>query len=342
MATGPGGTGGRQREEVPAGPGGGPAWTPDRRSGPRSTTPCCSTCRAGDPAPRHPPAGVGLLRRDPPGEAPEGDRYFRPGSPPNRSPAASRPDDEITAVLEDSVAKHMRADVTVGAFLSGASTPPPSPRWRSGTTPADHVHHRFRAGGFLRGRRRGGLRRGHRCPARHQGGQPGPEFVAACPRSSGISTSRWPTRRWCRCSSSPARPASTSRWCCPARAPTSCSAATPSIGSRLSLKHLRLSPRARCARRWARPRPLPEGMRGKSLLHRGSLTLEERYYGNARSFSDDPSAGGPARLRPDWTHTDVTAPIYAESRGLGSGGRVCSTSTCSPGCAATSWSRPTR
>ena len=31
-------------------------------------------------------------------------------------------------------------------------------------------------------------------------------------------------------------------------------------------------------------KPLPEGMRGKSLLHRGSLTLEERYYGNARSF----------------------------------------------------------
>lgn len=42
--------------------------------------------------------------------------------------------DEITAVLEDSVAKHMRADVTVGAFLSGASTPPRSPRWPSGTT----------------------------------------------------------------------------------------------------------------------------------------------------------------------------------------------------------------
>ena len=53
---------------------------------------------------------------------------------PRRSPATSCPDsrqcrsprareqaryDEITAVLEDSVAKHMRADVTVGAFLSG-------------------------------------------------------------------------------------------------------------------------------------------------------------------------------------------------------------------------------
>jgi len=33
--------------------------------------------------------------------------------------------------------------------------------------------------------------------------------------------------------------------------------------------------------------PLPDGMRGKSLLHRGSLTLQERYYGNARSFSSE-------------------------------------------------------
>ena len=38
-----------------------------------------------------------------------------------RSPRGTRAGryDEITAVLEDSVAKHMRADVTVGAFLSG-------------------------------------------------------------------------------------------------------------------------------------------------------------------------------------------------------------------------------
>ena len=54
-------------------------------------------------------------------------------------------------------------------------------------------------------------------------------------------------------------------------------------------------------------------MRGKSLLHRGSLTLEERYYGNARSFSDAQLRDVLAAFRPEWTHTDITAPIYAES-----------------------------
>ena len=62
-------------------------------------------------------------------------------------------------------------------------------------------------------------------------------------------------------------------------------------------------------------RPLPEGMRGKSLLHRGSLTLEERYYGNARSFSDAQLRAVLPGFRPEWTHTDVTAPIYAASAG---------------------------
>ena len=68
------------------------------------------------------PAGIGLLCAHP----------SRPGArrPPATSCRASTATpiargteqaryDEITAVLEDSVAKHMRADVTVGAFLSG-------------------------------------------------------------------------------------------------------------------------------------------------------------------------------------------------------------------------------
>ena len=62
-------------------------------------------------------------------------------------------------------------------------------------------------------------------------------------------------------------------------------------------------------------RPLPEGLRGKSLLHRGSLTLEERYYGNARSFSDAQLRAVLPGFRPEWTHTDVTAPVYAASEG---------------------------
>src|SRR6202012_1931645 len=62
-------------------------------------------------------------------------------------------------------------------------------------------------------------------------------------------------------------------------------------------------------------KPLPDGMRGKSLLHRGSLTLEERYYGNARSFSDAQLRDVLPGFREEWTHTDVTASVYAESTG---------------------------
>ncbi|ONM46085.1 asparagine synthase (glutamine-hydrolyzing) [Nocardia donostiensis] len=61
---------------------------------------------------------------------------------------------------------------------------------------------------------------------------------------------------------------------------------------------------------------IPEGTRGKSLLHRGSLPLEQRYYGNARSFSDAQLRSVLRDFRPQWTHQDVTAPIYAQSRGL--------------------------
>src|SRR6202022_968352 len=60
--------------------------------------------------------------------------------------------------------------------------------------------------------------------------------------------------------------------------------------------------------------PLPEGMRGKSLLHRGSQTLEERYYGNARSFNDPQLQAVLKIFRPQWTHTDVTATVYEQSR----------------------------
>jgi asparagine synthase (glutamine-hydrolysing) len=66
----------------------------------------------------------GSYARVRPGKPPEVTRYFTPrfDAKPFASSSgadAQRRYDEITAVLEDSVAKHMRADVTVGAFLSG-------------------------------------------------------------------------------------------------------------------------------------------------------------------------------------------------------------------------------
>lgn len=62
-------------------------------------------------------------------------------------------------------------------------------------------------------------------------------------------------------------------------------------------------------------RHLPEGMRGKDLLRRGALPLEQRYYGNARIFRDDQLAGVLRRYDPRRGHIDITAAHYAESTG---------------------------
>ncbi len=108
----------------------------------------------------------GSYARIRPGQPPVVTRYFEPEV--RRSALSDRSGhggeqaryDEITAVLEDSVAKHMRADVTVGAFLSGgidstaiaALAMRHNPRLITFTTG-------LRAGGLLRGRRRRGVGR---------------------------------------------------------------------------------------------------------------------------------------------------------------------------------------
>ena len=54
-----------------------------------------------------------------PGGEPEAERYFTPGAARGAGGQPSGATARIAEVLRDSVAKHMRADVTVGAFLSG-------------------------------------------------------------------------------------------------------------------------------------------------------------------------------------------------------------------------------
>ena len=63
-------------------------------------------------------------------------------------------------------------------------------------------------------------------------------------------------------------------------------------------------------------RVLPDGMKGKSLLERGSMTMEERYYGNARSFNFEQMQRVIPWARREWDHREVTAPIYAQSRDM--------------------------
>ncbi|MDQ1722463.1 MAG: hypothetical protein QOI26_2197, partial [Pseudonocardiales bacterium] len=61
---------------------------------------------------------------------------------------------------------------------------------------------------------------------------------------------------------------------------------------------------------------LPEGMRGKDLLRRASIGIEERYYGNARIFRPDEMQDLLKTYSPGVNYTDVTAPYYAATTHL--------------------------
>jgi asparagine synthase (glutamine-hydrolysing) len=62
---------------------------------------------------------------------------------------------------------------------------------------------------------------------------------------------------------------------------------------------------------------LPEGLRGKDLLRRGSIGIEERYYGNARIFRPEELKDGLLRTYdPRTSYMDVTRGLYAATRHL--------------------------
>jgi len=249
--------------------------------------------------------------------APETTRYFVPrftATPITRETEQARYE-EITAVLEDSVAKHMRADVTVGAFLSGGID--------STAIAALAIRHNPRLITFTTGFEREGFSEidvavasAEAIGARHVAKVVAPdEFVAALPEIVWYLDE--PV----------ADPALVPLFFVAREARKHVKVVLSGEGADelfggytiyrepLSLKPFDYLPGPLRRSVGKMSKPLPEGMRGKSLLHRGSLTLEERYYGNARSFSDAHLRDVLPGFRPDWTHTDVTAPLYAESAG---------------------------
>ncbi len=257
----------------------------------------------------------GCYARIRPGRPPETTRYFVPrfqSVPMSRGTEQARYD-EITAVLEDSVAKHMRADVTVGAFLSGGID--------STAIAALAIRHNPRLITFTTGFEREGFSEidvavasAEAIGARHIAKVVAPdEFVEALPEIVWYLDE--PV----------ADPALVPLFFVAREARKHVKVVLSGEGADelfggytiyrepLSLKPFDYLPRPLRRSMGKVSKPLPEGMRGKSLLHRGSLTLEERYYGNARSFSDAQLQDVLAGFRPEWTHTDITAPIYAES-----------------------------
>jgi asparagine synthase (glutamine-hydrolysing) len=252
-----------------------------------------------------------------PGEQPKVHRYFVPrfAATAFTSGGEQARYDEITAVLEDSVAKHMRADVTVGAFLSGGID--------STAIAALAIRHNPRLITFTTGFEREGFSEvdvavasAEAIGARHVAKVVSQsEFVAALPEIVWYLDE--PV----------ADPALVPLFFIAREARKHVKVVLSGEGADelfggytiyrepLSLKPFDYLPRPVRKSLGRASRPLPEGMRGKSLLHRGSLTLEERYYGNARSFSDEQLRAVLTGFDPAWTHTDVTAPVYAESAG---------------------------
>jgi asparagine synthase (glutamine-hydrolysing) len=63
-------------------------------------------------------------------------------------------------------------------------------------------------------------------------------------------------------------------------------------------------------------RVIPHGVKGKSFLERGTTPIEERYYGNARVFTDEEKAALLRHYEPDVRHTAITAPVFKEAGAL--------------------------
>ncbi|HET8660721.1 MAG TPA: asparagine synthase (glutamine-hydrolyzing) [Micromonosporaceae bacterium] len=61
---------------------------------------------------------------------------------------------------------------------------------------------------------------------------------------------------------------------------------------------------------------IPEGVKGKSFLQRGTTPIEARYYGNARMFTEADKRRLLRRYDPAVRYTDVTERVYAEAADL--------------------------
>jgi asparagine synthase (glutamine-hydrolysing) len=58
---------------------------------------------------------------------------------------------------------------------------------------------------------------------------------------------------------------------------------------------------------------LPEGVKGRSFIERGSMTIEERYIGNAKMFSEAEKSKLLKNYRSAYNYKNVTKPLYEKA-----------------------------
>ncbi|GLZ53309.1 asparagine synthase (glutamine-hydrolyzing) [Actinomycetospora sp. NBRC 106378] len=254
-----------------------------------------------------------------PGEPISVQRYFTPRfdeRPIPRGDAAeeTRRHEEITEVLRDSVAKHMRADVTVGAFLSGGID--------STAIAALAREHNPDLITFTTGFERAGYSEVDVAAesAAAIGVQHVVKTVTAQEMMDALPLIVWYL------DDPVADPALVPLYFVAREARKHVKVVLSGEGADelfggytiykepLSLAPFEVLPGAVRKLAGALSDRLPTGMRGKDLLRRGALPLEQRYYGNARNFFPAQLADVLRSYDDELSHVDVTASFYEGSR----------------------------
>ena len=251
-----------------------------------------------------------------PGGQPESRRYFRPDFGIRSVPEPEKLYREITEVLEDSVAKHMRADVTVGSFLSGGID--------STAIAALAKRHNPKLLTFTTGFEREGY--SEIDVAAESAAAIGVEHITKVVTPQEMMDTL-PLIVWYL--DDPVADAALVPLYFIAREARkhvkvvlSGEGADELFGGyqiyreAIALRAFDYIPPVVRRRLGAVSERLPAGMRGKDLLRRGSIGIEERYYGNARIFRPDEMTEVVRQFDPATSYLDVTRPLYAATEHL--------------------------
>jgi asparagine synthase (glutamine-hydrolysing) len=252
-----------------------------------------------------------------PGQATKVRRYFHPDFAIRAVPDADKLYREIAEVLQDSVAKHMRADVTVGSFLSGGID--------STAVAALAKQHNPKLLTFTTGFEREGF--SEIDVAAESAAAIGVEHITKVVTPEEMMQTL-PLILWY-LEDPVADPALVPLYFIAREARKHVKVVLSGEGADelfggytiyrepISLRPLEKLPAGVRRGLGALSERLPDGLRGKDLLRRGSIGIEERYYGNARIFRPDELQGGLLKTYdPAVSYMDVTKGLYAATTHL--------------------------
>jgi asparagine synthase (glutamine-hydrolysing) len=251
-----------------------------------------------------------------PGEQLHARRYFHPDFAIKPAPEPEKLYRQIAEALEDSVAKHMRADVTVGSFLSGGID--------STVVAALAKRHNPKLLTFTTGFEREGF--SEIDVAAESAAAIGVEHITKVVTPQEMMETL-PLIVWY-LDDPVADPALVPLYFIAREARRHVKVVLSGEGADelfggytiyrepISLRAFDHVPRPLRRGLGALSTRLPEGMRGKDLLRRGSIDIEERYYGNARIFRPEEMQGLFRAFDPAVSYMDVTRPLYAQTTHL--------------------------